>query len=149
MAKENKSASGKLKDIGFLGELWQQVRLVYYLIKDGDVPIYLKVLPLAGVLYALFPIDLITDIVPVLGQLDDLTLLLIGAKVFIEMAPPEVVARYMDEMRAQTSTTIVEGEAADVEPEVKLIEGAVDDVLASLKTEEAKPKLRLFRRQGK
>jgi hypothetical protein len=34
-----------------------------------------------------------------LGQLDDLTILLLGGKVFIEMSPPEVVARYLKAMR--------------------------------------------------
>ena len=92
MANINKQTGGEVKDIGFWGEVCQQVRLVFYLIKDRDVPIYLKAVPFLGVAYMLFPIDIIADFVPVLGQLDDLTLLLIGAKVFIEMAPPQVVA---------------------------------------------------------
>lgn len=135
MADKKQSSTEKLKDVGFLGELWQQVRLVFYLIKDRDVPIYLKVLPFVGILYTLFPIDIITDVVPVLGQLDDLTVLLIGAKVFIEMAPPQVVARYVDQMRGQAAATIVEGMASDVDDtappaDVKLIEGEVVDATA-------------------
>lgn len=125
--------TGKLKDVGFLGELWQQIRLVFYLIKDQEVPLYLKILPFAGILYTLFPIDIITDIVPVLGQLDDLTILLIGAKVFIEMAPPQVVARHMNSMREQSTSKIVDGTATDVEPEVKFIEGEVVGESESLK----------------
>ena len=132
MAKNDKSPSAKLKDVGFLGELWQQVRLVFYLIKDREVPIYLKVLPLVGVLYTLFPIDIITDVVPVLGQLDDLTILLIGAKVFIEMAPPQVVARYMDQMNSRNEATIIEREASDVAAGVKLIENQVIDDMTVL-----------------
>lgn len=123
VANQNKSVTGQLKDVGFLGELWQQVRLVFYLIKDREVPLYLKVLPFVGVLYTLFPIDIITDIVPVLGQLDDLTILIIGAKVFIEMAPPQVVARYMAQMRGENVPTIVEGTATDAVQELKLLEG--------------------------
>ncbi len=133
MADKKQSTDDKLKDVGFLGELWQQIRLVFYLVKDRDVPIYLKVLPFLGVLYTLFPIDIITDVVPVLGQLDDLTVLLIGAKVFIEMAPPQVVARYLDQMRGDKMATIVEGtatdviDAADIASDVKLIEGEIVD----------------------
>lgn len=125
---DKKSASDQLKDPGFLGELWQQIRLVYYLMRDRDVPIYLKILPFAGILYALFPIDLIADVVPVLGQLDDLTILIIGAKVFIEMAPAHVVAKHLDLMRGkQANIKIVEGTAADAEPIIKYIDGEVID----------------------
>lgn len=144
VAQKEKSMTENLKDVGFLGELWQQVRLVFYLIKDADVPIYLKILPFAGILYTLFPIDLIADVVPVLGQLDDLTILLIGAKVFIEMAPPHVVARYMEQMNPQKAGTVVEGEASDVSPEVKLIEGEIAGDSTDLKSESGKKGL--FRR---
>jgi uncharacterized membrane protein YkvA (DUF1232 family) len=144
VAKKDKKMTQNLKDVGFLGELWQQIRLVFYLIKDADVPIYLKILPFAGILYTLFPIDLIADVIPVLGQLDDLTILLIGAKVFIEMAPPQVVARYMEQMNPPKST-VVEGEAADVFPEVKLIEGEIADDLTDLESE-SNQKKGLFRR---
>ena len=132
VADKKQSTDDKLKDVGFLGELWQQIRLVFYLVKDRDVPIYLKVLPFIGILYTLFPIDIIADVVPVLGQLDDLTILLIGAKVFIEMAPPQVVARYLDQMRGDKMATIVEGMASDLDdadsiPGIKLIEGEIID----------------------
>lgn len=146
MAKKEKSSSENLKDVGFLGELWQQIRLVFYLIKDGDVPIYLKVLPLVGVLYTLFPIDIITDVVPVLGQLDDLTILLIGAKVFIEMAPPQVVARYMDEMKGRTTGNIIEGEATDVAEVIALIQDTTTEDVNALKVDESSKKKGFFRR---
>ena len=74
----------------------------------------------------LFPIDLITDIIPVLGQVDDLMILTIGAKVFIEMAPAQVVAKYMAQMRGE-GPAIVEGTASDVEKQVKFIEGESSD----------------------
>ena len=119
--KEKSKIASKLNS-SFLGELVQQIKLVYYLVRDRDVPIYLKVLPFLGVLYVLFPIDIITDFVPVLGQIDDLMILTIGAKVFIEMAPAPVVAKYMAQMRGE-GPAIVEGEASDVLKEVKLIEG--------------------------
>jgi len=127
VADKKNSSSENLKDLGFLAELWQQIRLVFHLIKDREVPIYLKILPFAGILYALFPLDIITDVVPVLGQLDDLTILIIGAKVFIEMAPPQVVARHLAAMRGE-ATNVIEGSATDVISSVKeLIEGEVVD----------------------
>ncbi|MDX1686517.1 MAG: YkvA family protein [Candidatus Promineifilaceae bacterium] len=85
----------QMKDPGFWRDIWHQIRLVFSLLRDPEVPIYLKLLPLAAVFYVLFPIDFAPDFYPVLGQLDDLTALLVGAKVFVELAPPAAVARHM------------------------------------------------------
>jgi len=126
--KQEKSSMSQKLSSSFLGELMQQIKLVYYLIRDRDVPIYLKVLPFLGVLYVLFPIDIITDIIPVLGQIDDLMILTIGAKVFIELAPAHVVAKYTDQMRSQT--TIVEGTAANVDKAIKVIEAETSPTAA-------------------
>jgi uncharacterized membrane protein YkvA (DUF1232 family) len=87
------------KEPGFWRELWQQMRLVLRLLRDPEVPFYLKLLPFAAVLYVVFPFDLLTDLVPVIGQLDDVTALLVISKVFIELAPPGVVARHMLSIR--------------------------------------------------
>ena len=103
--KEDKPAmnletiAGKRNDPGFFREVWQQARLVYHLLRDPDVPFYLKLLPFAAVLYLLWPVDILPDIAPVLGQLDDVTALLVSSKVFIELVPPHVVARHMDRIR--------------------------------------------------
>ncbi len=140
--KQEKSSTSQKLSSSFLGELMQQIKLVYYLIRDRDVPIYLKVLPFLGVLYVLFPIDIITDIIPVLGQIDDLMILTIGAKVFIELAPAHVVAKYMDQMRGQT--TIVEGTADDVEKPIKLIEAEVVEAATDVK-----PQADVVKKNGK
>lgn len=89
----------KRTDPGFFREVWQQARLVYYLLRDPEVPFYLKLVPFAAVIYLLWPLDILPDFAPVLGQLDDLTALLVSSKVFIELAPPQVVARYMAQIR--------------------------------------------------
>src|SRR5690606_31504963 len=87
-------AGQRAADPAFWREIWNQARLVYHLLRDPEVPFYLKLLPLAAVAYVIFPADLAPDIVPVLGQMDDLMALLVGAKVFGEMAPPHIVERY-------------------------------------------------------
>ena len=96
MSKKPSSSSNQL---GFIGELWQQAKLVFQLILDPKVPIYLKALPFAALAYLIFPFDFLPDFVPGLGQLDDLTILLLGAKVFIELAPKDIVAQYIDRMQ--------------------------------------------------
>lgn len=85
----------------FWKELWQQAQLAYYLMRDPDVPIYLKAMPLLALVYVLSPVDFIPGaVIPVLGQLDDLTAILVGVKMFIDMAPPHIVARYQDQLTA-------------------------------------------------
>jgi uncharacterized membrane protein YkvA (DUF1232 family) len=84
---------------GYFAELWQQLKLVYQLMLDPEVPIYLKILPFAAILYLLFPFDFLPDVIPGIGQLDDITILVVGAKMFIELAPDQVVSRHLQKMR--------------------------------------------------
>ncbi len=99
----------RAKEPGFWREIWLQFRLVLALIRDPEVPFYLKLLPAAAVFYVIFPLDFAPDIYPILGQLDDLTALLVGAKVFVEMAPQDVVARHQQRL----------GEAMTREPDAE------------------------------
>lgn len=98
-------AQAMTQKVGFWKDVWNQIRLVYYLMFDREVPIYLKALPLSALIYVLWPIDLLTDFVPIVGQLDDITAVLVGVKVFIEMSPPHVVAKYMDMLDGPVDTS--------------------------------------------
>lgn len=112
----------KVKEPGFWREMWQQARLVYYLLRDPEVPFYLKLLPFTAVVYFLFPFDLLTDFAPIIGQLDDITALLVGAKIFIELAPQHVVARHMEIIRIQDGY-IVDSTVTDDLTESIIIDG--------------------------
>jgi len=92
--------SKQVKDIGFWREIVHQVRLVFHLLRDPEVPFYLKLLPFIGFVYLLSPIDFVPDLFLGLGQLDDLTVLLVGSKIFMELAPPHIVARHRQAIRA-------------------------------------------------
>ena len=87
------------KEIGFWREIVHQARLVYYLLRDPEVPFYLKLIPFIGIVYLFFPLDFVPDVLVGLGQLDDLTILLIGSKIFIEMAPPHIIAKHRHAIR--------------------------------------------------
>jgi uncharacterized membrane protein YkvA (DUF1232 family) len=107
------SAGGSVKDEGFWRMFWHQIRLVWYLLRDPEVPLYVKVIPLAALIYALIPTDFIPDVFPIIGQLDDITALLVGGKVFIELSPPHVVQRYLYELRGRTDALTENGPADD------------------------------------
>jgi uncharacterized membrane protein YkvA (DUF1232 family) len=87
------------------------IRLVWALLRDGRVPAQQKLI-LAGIgAYIVLPIDLIPDFVPVLGQLDDLAVVLLGLDLFIRSAPPDIVEEHLakisqdqDQLRRDVAT---------------------------------------------
>jgi len=70
---------------------------------DRRVPWYAKALAIAVAAYALSPIDLIPDFIPVLGYLDDLVILPLGVLAVVSLIPRDVMA----EMRQRADTAIV------------------------------------------
>lgn len=128
----NTTLTNVASDEGFWREMWRQARLAWFLIRSPEVPIYLKLLPVLAVVYVLLPTDFIPDVFPVIGQLDDITALLVGAKVFIELAPQDVVARYMRAAREKAPTASSQEESEDQEQEdvddMIVIEGDFDVV---------------------
>jgi uncharacterized membrane protein YkvA (DUF1232 family) len=67
---------------------------VYLAARDPRVPWFAKVLAIAVAAYALSPIDLIPDFVPVLGYLDDLIIVPLGVWLVVALVPGEVMAEY-------------------------------------------------------
>ena len=71
------------------------IRLVWALLRDPRVPGQQKLI-LAGIgAYVFLPLDLIPDFVPVLGQLDDLAVVLLGLDLFIRSAPQDIVDEHL------------------------------------------------------
>jgi len=113
MEASNATLTTRVKDEGFWREMWRQTRLVWQLLRSPEVPLYLKILPAFAIVYILIPTDLIPDFIPVMGQLDDLTALLVGAKVFIELSPQDVVAKHVRAMRQTASSPEVDFESGE------------------------------------
>ena len=85
--------------MGFLDSLRNRARLLkrdtltlYLAARDPRTPWYAKLLAVVIVAYALSPIDLIPDFVPVLGYLDELVLIPAGIALVIRLVPDEVMA---------------------------------------------------------
>ena len=72
--------------------LKREVYALYFACRDPRVPWYAKALAACVVGYALSPIDLIPDAIPVLGQLDDFVLIPLGVLAIQGMIAPEVLA---------------------------------------------------------
>ena len=79
--------------------LKREVYALYLAYRDPRVPWYAKVFAAVVVGYALSPIDLVPDPIPVLGYLDDLVLVPLGVAIAIRMIPPEAMEECREEAR--------------------------------------------------
>jgi uncharacterized membrane protein YkvA (DUF1232 family) len=85
-----------------MSEKWRQwasiikrdAHALYLAARDPRVPWYAKALAIAVAAYALSPIDLIPDFVPVLGYVDDLIIVPAGIALVIRLIPPEIMAQH-------------------------------------------------------
>jgi uncharacterized membrane protein YkvA (DUF1232 family) len=74
----------------------RDVHALYLARRDPRVPWYTKALAALVAGYALSPIDLIPDFIPVLGYLDDVILVPLGIAIVIRLIPPEVMAEHRE-----------------------------------------------------
>lgn len=77
-----------------------EVMTVYFAARDPRTPWPVRLLALAVAAYALSPIDLIPDFIPVLGYLDDLILLPLGLLLVLRLTPPAVLEASRAQARA-------------------------------------------------
>jgi uncharacterized membrane protein YkvA (DUF1232 family) len=86
------------KSPGFWVELINSFRLAWRLIRDTRVPWSIKLIPLIVLIYIVSPIDIIPDFVLGLGQLDDLTILILGVQVFVLLSPRAIAQQHRDDI---------------------------------------------------
>jgi len=77
---------------GWADRLKNEIRALYLAFRHPKTPLFAKIWVGCVVAYAISPIDLIPDFIPVVGYIDDLILLPAGIWVAIKMIPPEVLA---------------------------------------------------------
>lgn len=70
-------------------------RLVFRLILDRRVPIRTKLIPLAALIYLVSPFDIVHDMIPALGRIDDLIAIVLGILLFLVAAPYDVVVEHI------------------------------------------------------
>ncbi len=83
-------------------ELQTQVFALYLAYRDPRTPWFAKVCAVLVVAYALNPVDLIPDFIPVLGYLDDLILIPAGIALALKLIPDEVMADAREKARQGT-----------------------------------------------
>ena len=75
---------------------------LWFAMRDPRTPLAAKLVGAMVVAYALSPIDLIPDFIPVLGLLDDLVLLPLGIALCVKLVPAEVMADCRERARASS-----------------------------------------------
>jgi uncharacterized membrane protein YkvA (DUF1232 family) len=107
------NVTGRLRYLRLARLVWKlptYARIVWGLVRDPRTPLPLKALLAAGLAYVVVPIDLVPDAIPILGQADDLTVLLLVLDLFIANAPREV--REEQSRRAQDGTSQLDADLA-------------------------------------
>ena len=76
--------------------LWSLVRgdarRLWFALRHPAAPVWLKVGTALIVLYVISPIDLIPDVLPVIGVVDDLILVPLAIRFLLDRLPPEIAA---------------------------------------------------------
>jgi uncharacterized membrane protein YkvA (DUF1232 family) len=100
-------------------------RLVGRLMLDRRVSLRSKLILPAAVVYLISPIDLVPDILPALGHIDDILVLLVSLALFLGTAPRDVVAEHLRTARGaapeakdpdpRSDQTVIEGKARIVD----------------------------------
>jgi uncharacterized membrane protein YkvA (DUF1232 family) len=105
---------GQLRD--WAQRLQADTLALWFAARDDRTPWHAKLLAAAVVAYAVSPVDLIPDFIPVLGLLDDLLLVPLGVALALRLVPAEVMAAARDRAR---------GVLADPRPRSRVAAGVV------------------------
>jgi uncharacterized membrane protein YkvA (DUF1232 family) len=100
---------------GIIEEIGLEANLFMSLIIDRRVSILLKLIPLAGLLYLINPVDF-----P--GWLDDAFVVIVSLVLFVELCPRSVVDEHRNRLRQ-----VIPGEWHDVPPDETIIDGEFRD----------------------
>jgi uncharacterized membrane protein YkvA (DUF1232 family) len=75
-------------------DIKRDVYALYFAARDPRTPWYAKMLAITVAAYALSPIDLIPDFIPVVGYLDDIILVPLGILLVVRLIPPDIMTEH-------------------------------------------------------
>jgi len=94
------------QNTGFFQDLVQRIKLIGKLMGDKRVNFFLKILPVASLVYLVAPIDLAPGLaLPVIGALDDAAILWLGTTLFVSLCPEEIVQEHMGRLEKVVDST--------------------------------------------
>ena len=70
----------------------RDIHALYLAARDPHVPWFAKALALVVAAYAVSPVDLIPDFIPIIGYLDDIIIVPLGIYLVVKLIPPDVMA---------------------------------------------------------
>jgi hypothetical protein len=89
---------------GTIHDLVMRLKLIVRLMGDKRVSPYLKLLPIASLVYL---------VSPGVSALDDMAIVSLGAYLFVEFCPPDVVQEHMKKLTGNTNITVDDGDIVD------------------------------------
>lgn len=108
---------------GLISDLAARLKLIGRLIADRRVSALLKAIPIGAFIYLVSPIDFAPGLVlPIIGALDDAAVISLGAYIFVELCPPDVVNEHMQAISSNMASTpddVVDVEATDIPDDKK------------------------------
>ena len=84
--------------IGIVRRLLRDARLTWGLFRDGRTPLKSKLILIGTVLLVVSPINWIPNLIPVVGQLEDLALLSAGMELFLKSVPDDLRWEHEDRL---------------------------------------------------
>lgn len=82
-----------------LKQLKQKTAVIYVAIKSPKTPWYAKTVGAVVICYALSPIDIIPDFIPILGYIDELLLIPLGVLLTMKLIPPNLWCEFQKEAK--------------------------------------------------
>lgn len=104
---ETKRLGARIQRLPWRSKWW----LVRALAADARVPAVARAIPPFLVLYLAMPFDLIPDFIPVIGQLDDIVVLVVGVGLLLRLVPRAVMLDAVQQAEARARPPAAAGEA--------------------------------------
>jgi uncharacterized membrane protein YkvA (DUF1232 family) len=122
MARRSSNGTTTQPKAGVLTEIMRNAQLAWHLLVDRRVGLLLKLI-IPGLLlgYMIFPVDLLPDFIPVLGQLDDLAVIALGIKLFIELSPKDIVREYRGDANSTSSPIEPNGNEDAIDADYRVV----------------------------